>query len=392
MAKAGRRLSARRRRAKGSGPRPDRGGYALAATFALVAVVAANLVAVQFIGGSVPVPPALVRDVTAGPDDRFALQFVGDTLLGDDAQPWLDFHGYDWPFEKVRPALDGDFTIAGAEAPITAYTQQANPIDENFYRTRPEAAAAIARAGIDALTLANNQILDAGTVGLADTMAHAQTAGMAAIGAGPDLARAEQPLLLRTEVGTIAVVGIGEDFGPDAESGTPGTLVLSPETIRRAADTARAHGARWVVAAVHWGDDYGPVNAEQRYWAQQFADAGYDLVVGAGPHNAQPIEVIGTMPVVFSLGNFVLGTGGRFTELGMPAFGLIANLELDDQGTARLTVRCLQTNNDVVGFQPRPCDQRQSQIVLPALYPGLTMAGRVGVIDCTACFAPEVAR
>ena len=60
--------------------------------------------------------------------------------------------------------------------------------------------------------------------------------------------------------------------------------MISPATVRRGAALARAAGADWVIAFVHWGENYQPVNAQQRAAAQEFAAAGYDMVVGSGPH------------------------------------------------------------------------------------------------------------
>jgi len=37
----------------------------------------------------------------------------------DRLQPYLDQHGYEWPFERVRPLLVGDFLLGNAEGPIT---------------------------------------------------------------------------------------------------------------------------------------------------------------------------------------------------------------------------------------------------------------------------------
>ena len=163
--------------------------------------------------------PAVSRDVPIGPDRTLTLQFVGDTSLGDEVQNQIDRRGigYDWPFDAVRSSTtDADFAIAVADTPISAVTAPFNRAKRYSYSSRPEAAGAMARAGIDAVQLANNHVYDTGPVGLADTIANLDAAGIAGIGAGPDLARAEQPLVLRTEVGTVGIVAMGESFGDRA--------------------------------------------------------------------------------------------------------------------------------------------------------------------------------
>jgi cyanophycin synthetase len=215
-------------------------------------------------------------------------------------------------------------------------------------------------------------------------MRHATESGIDTFGAGPNLARAEQPLLLRSELGTVAVVGLGENFGSStkARDASPGTAVLSPESVQRGADLARAAGADWVIASVQWGDNYLPVNAEQRLWAQEFAKAGYDMVIGAGAHFVQPVEMVGGMPVFFSVGNFVFGTPGRFANWGVEGFGLIVEVDFGPDTTPTVSARCLQTDNAVVAFQPRPCSVEQARQVLSGLHPSMTVTDDGGVLRC----------
>ena len=103
-----------------------------------------------------------------------------------------------------------------------------------------------------------------------------------------------------------------------ARERVPGTTTLSPESVVRGRDLARAAGADWVVAVVDWGTNYDTVQPQQRYWAEVLAAAGYDLVVGSGPHIAQPIEMVGSTPVAFSVGNFVYGTRAVSARSGSP--------------------------------------------------------------------------
>jgi poly-gamma-glutamate synthesis protein (capsule biosynthesis protein) len=335
--------------------------------FAVLASLAAGLVSVGTVGVAPPAIQVVSRNVAVGPDGVLSVQFVGNTMVGGPLQPVIDQHGYDFPFATVRASTQAaDFVVAAAEAPITEGVEPSGPPTRSL-TSRPQAAAALARAGVDALTLVSGQVFDTGPKGLADTIANAESAGLATFGAGPDLTRAQQPLLLRTEVGTIGVVGIGDSGHDRARDFVPGMMVLNPETIIRERDLARAAGADWVVAVVHWGPNYETVQPEQRYWAKLFADAGYDLVIGSGPRITQPIEVMGAMPVVFSLGNFVYGTKGRFEELEDRGRGLAIGLELAPHQAPQVTVRCLVADNRLTGFQPTYCDAQQSAAFLPVL-------------------------
>ena len=139
---------------------------------------------------------------------------------------------------------------------------------------------------------------------------------MATFGAGSDLDAALRPLIVETPHGSVGVVAFGQGGGVRKKAGEsrPGIAVLKRCNAAEGARRAREAGARWVVAFVHWGVNYADVVHAQRRQAALLAEAGYDLAIGHGPHVAQPVEVVGGMPTVYSLGNFVFGTPGRFTD------------------------------------------------------------------------------
>lgn len=351
----------------------------LIAAFSAVALLAGGLVMARAVATPPADTPVLHRTV-ASSGDSVTLQFLGDTMLGDGAQDAIDAHGYGWPLAHVSPLLDGDLVIANAEAPITSRTEPANPGARFSYGSSPEAAAALARAGVDVLGLANNHAMDRGALGLADTLTHSAAAGLTTFGAGQDLTEAQRPLMLETSAGTVGVVALGENFGQDsrATETTPGLVVLSPERIQRGIDLARGAGADWVVAYVHWGDNYMSVNDEQRYWARLLADAGYDLVVGAGPHISQPIEFIGSVPIVYSLGNFVFGSPGRYASFGTKGRGLVLGVELTPGRPIALTIGCVVTDNAIVDYQPVPCTRQQAAELMPQLNAATVLRGTTG--------------
>ena len=95
-------------------------------------------------------------------------------------------------------------------------------------------------------------------------------------------------------------------------------------------------------------------------------------MVGSGPHIAQPIEMVGSTPVAFSVGNFVYGTPAAFDPLGLPGLRPGGGLEIGPDRAPQVTLRCLITDNRPVGFQPRPCNAAQSAAFLPTLEPAWT--------------------
>jgi len=288
---------------------------------------------------------------------QFTIAWAGDLLLASTARKHLARHGYTWPFAHLRPHLEADYLIGNQEGPITLRTEPHFPEARWSYDADPAGAAALADVGFDAMCLANNHAFDRGPEGLEDTIGYLRAAGVTPFGAGLTAAQAAAPLLVPTPFGSIAVIGIGDRFkhGYAAGPQTPGTIPISETTIARARDEALAAGARRVVAFVHWGKNYEPVTDKQREQAALFAGAGYDLVVGTGAHIPQTVDVVDGMPVLYSIGNSVFGTRGRFTPEA-PGFGLLATTVFTERGLERVDFTCIANNNRVVGFQPVPSE------------------------------------
>jgi poly-gamma-glutamate synthesis protein (capsule biosynthesis protein) len=314
--------------------------------------------------------------------ESFRIIFVGDTLLADAALPSLEEHGYLWPFEYLSAQLEGEYLIANGEGPITTLEQPWDPNQRWSYNADPQAAQALAEVGFDALGFANNHAMDRGPDGLTDTSEYMAANNLAFFGAGIHQAQAETPLLIDTPYGTVGVVAFGEDWGPDrtAGEGQAGTIVLSAASIDRGYALARDAGAAWVVAYVHWGSNYAGVSPAQQRWAREFAKTGYDLVIGHGAHSLQEIEIVRGIPVFYSLGNFVFGTSGRFSE-EFPGFGLVVSTVLGPDGFYHAELHCIHTDNQQVHFQPRPCTPEQARQVFSSLSEELTIDGNSAALS-----------
>lgn len=347
----------------------------------LSAVSFAAVGAGLFLGwGSSPCGTREIEVESSG--DSLTATFLGDTMLGDAAAPLLEGRGYGWVFDRVAPLVNGDVVMANAEGPITTLSDSFDPAQHWHYNAQPAAAVAMADVGIDVIGLGNNHAMDRGPQGLADTIAAASRAGMVSAGAGSDICEAELPIIVRSPAGTMGVVVLGKYYGRDkmASAVGAGTVALSQASITRGAQLARAAGADWIVGYVHWGRSYDGVTAEQRTFATLFEEAGYDLVVGMHPHIAQELEFVEDMPVAYSIGNFVFGAPGRFSE-ERPGFGYLLGAKFSARGLESLTLQCIVTDNEVVGFQPRACDIATAARILTALNAGIMINGTKGILS-----------
>jgi len=300
----------------------------------------------------------------------FEIVWTGDILLASAAQRRLDEHGYSYPFEHVASLIDADYSIGNAEGPITEQERPAFRNQKWSYNAQPEAAAALGALGFDALGLANNHLWDRGRQGIEDTIRYLDEAGVETFGAGINRAEAERPLLIATPHGTLAVVGFGAAWSEiyPALKNRPGLIPLDAAAARRGHELATAAGARWVVAYVHWGRNYSDVTEPQPRHAALLVEAGYDLVVGHHSHTAQTLERIDGVPVLYSLGNFAFGTSGRFKE-AYPGHGLVARGFVGPDGFAGLELSCIETDNRIVRYQPRPCSTELAAQVFERVAP-----------------------
>jgi poly-gamma-glutamate capsule biosynthesis protein CapA/YwtB (metallophosphatase superfamily) len=303
------------------------------------------------------------------PQDGFDVVWVGDVLLGSSAWPHLKARGYQWAFRYLRPLLRGDYVIGNAEGPITRHREKFFPEQRWSYRARIATAGALGDAGFDAMSLSNNHCYDRGPEGLLDCIDRLTMAGVTPFGAGSE-ADAARPLLIDTPHGLVGVVGLGEQwyFNTTASATAPGTIVMNGDSVAHGKALAVDAGARWVIAYVHWGLNYEPVTEQQRHDAALLARAGYDLVIGAGSHTVQPVEIIDGTPILYSLGNFTFGTKGRFSEQE-PGYGLIARTRFTANGALEVELTCIATDNRLIHFQPRLCSDEQAQDVLGRLGP-----------------------
>jgi poly-gamma-glutamate synthesis protein (capsule biosynthesis protein) len=166
----------------------------------------------------------------------------------------------------------------------------------------------MAAAGIDAVCLANDHIMDYGASGLEETLNILRAEGLGAFGAGSSAGAAERPLVLEAGNGASIALLSFCDVAPSAYAAgedAPGISTASLERIVEMVEAA-ALEAHYVAVFVHWGEvGSQEITPRQREIATACAGAGADLVVGCHPHVVQGIEVLNGVPVIYSLGNLV---------------------------------------------------------------------------------------
>ena len=328
---------------------------ALAACFGLCALHW-GLAYLALAPAHVTVAPATVEHPPSRPGHASVL-FLGDTGPGDAAEPTLRERGYDFPYRATVDLLRGaDLTVVNLEMPITDRGSPPTLYKDYVYRARPDAAPALAWAGVDVVSLANNHVIDYGDVGLADTLAAVRAAGMVPLGAGADEAEARRGI-----IATIGGVKVGllafcqrqplwemwvDQF---ARARRPGTVALTELALREDLSRLRAR-ADLVVVLLHIGYNYRAPADTTIAWSRRAIELGADLVIDHHPHVAHPIMMHQGKPIALSVGNYAFGTPGR-EELNE---GLLVYAEIEGRRLDRLEIVPIDVQNRRVGFQPRP--------------------------------------
>jgi hypothetical protein len=123
------------------------------------------------------------------------LAAVGDVNLGDRTATAIAAHGADYPWTGVGPLLrSADLAVANLECAVSR-RGLAIADKEHTFRGSPAALPGLARAGLDAVTVANNHSLDFGRDAFLETVAGARRAGLAVVGGGADLGAARRPAI-----------------------------------------------------------------------------------------------------------------------------------------------------------------------------------------------------
>lgn len=235
-----------------------------------------------------PITIALAGDVTA------------EGLLAErlDASP-ADFVG---PLAAV--VRDADLAVVNVDAPIV------DGASGDISAAPTSVLAALAAAGVDAVSVANDRSFGLGVDGLDDALG---SDAVEIVGYGSDEAAAYQPFVRGVGGHTVAVVAATQVLEPDriaADTAGPqqagvasakrvDRLVAEVEAARSVADT--------VVVYLHWGNpgETCPTTSQQEL-ATALVAAGADVVAGPGARRIQGAGRSGGAAVGYGLGGFLV--------------------------------------------------------------------------------------
>ena len=242
----------------------------------------------------------------------------------------LNHGGYGALFEGVSAAISSaDLAFGNLEFPVAP--DNVRGTGSMVFNAPPAVLDALAEAGFDVVSFANNHVYDQGVPGFVETIERLEASPLGYVGAGADCERAKSAQIYELNGIKVGIIAGSRLFNTYKEPG-PGRgcvfKVDDEEEILARAAAAREAGAELIIVSVHWGVEY---KTAPHPWSVKLAhkllDGGVDVILGHHPHVLQPVEVYEAADgrrtfVVYSLGNFISGQGYHYRHgLHHPAVG-----------------------------------------------------------------------
>lgn len=250
---------------------------------------------------------------------------------------------------------DDAFVLVNLEVPVADTrriahdgegTSPAGRLRRVHLQGAPWMCEGLARAGVDAVMLANNHALDQDHQGLAETIACARRAGLVVSGAGAHPQR-HWPLVLGDEGREVAVHTLYTGLDRrHVERGETERAFLDDEALALVRRSATEHDA--VVVIVHVVAELAEEPEDEwREWASRLVDAGADAILVHGTHVPMAVERLGArrVPIAWGLGNLVSDMGrlsgprrqaARKEENAATREGLLARVRVTGPGALEL--------------------------------------------------------
>ncbi|KGX86110.1 CapA family protein [Pontibacillus litoralis] len=267
------------------------------------------------------------------------LSAIGDILIHDSLyKDARTANGYDFKpmFAPVKPYLNkADITFANSESMIGG--SEIGLSSYPSFNSPYEVGDALADAGVDVVSMANNHTLDRGEQAIENALTYWDKLGIEH--AGSYLSEEEQKEITTITKNNITFSFLAYTYGtngipvPDGKEYLVNLMdrSLMEEDIEKARKVSDV-----VVVSLHFGDEYVRFPDEKQQDVARFAaNNGADIILGHHTHVLQPPEWIETEDdrkafVVYSLGNFISGQDKHHRRIGG-----VMNIEVVKQTDAK---------------------------------------------------------
>jgi hypothetical protein len=221
---------------------------------------------------------------------QFSITFAGDVHFAGRTAERLAADPATAFGASAAVLAQADLTMVNLE---TAIAVGGRPENKSFtFQAPPSAFTALAAAGIDIATMANNHAADYGAAGLSQTLAAIGHSHFPVVGIGQNATMAYAPYYRTVNGVRVAIVAASQVQDEtlahfSATDTSAGIANAYSDRLIAAVRIARAH-ADVVIAYLHWGTEYQSCpNHDQQALADSLAAAGANAVVGTHAHVLQ---------------------------------------------------------------------------------------------------------
>ncbi len=242
--------------------------------------------------------------LSATADRTLTLTFVGDcTIGGEDRLREFDYsfdaylakYGYDYFFEQVQSVIaHDDLTIANLEGVFINY--ESGAVDKTYnFRGPKHYVNVLTGSSIEAVSIANNHIMDYGYDGVTHTLQTLEDASLPYFGTNDAIV---QTWIYKNGNVRIGFVSMETSYW----------YYRHRNLLKGQVAELREAGCQVVIVVMHGGIEYKTRHQGMQVdFAHDVLEYGVDLIIGHHPHVLQGIEVIDGRTVCYSIGNFVFG-------------------------------------------------------------------------------------
>lgn len=267
-------------------------------------------------------------------------------MLGRLVNDALDHEPPEYPWGNTLPLLQAaDWRFCNLECVISDRGDPWSAYPKPFhFRSAARNVAVLASAGIDAVSLANNHVLDYGYEALADTLEVLDHNGILRAGAGRNFEEASRlatAIVAGRKVGLVAFTDNEPDWAATSEQGGVFYVPIDLTDVRagRLLEIVRAYAGEvdLLIVSAHWGPNWGydPL-AEHIQFAHALVDAGAGMVFGHSSHVFRGIEFHRGRPIVYGAGDFVDDYAVDEIERNDESFVYMLEAEGETQASLRL--------------------------------------------------------
>jgi len=250
-----------------------------------------------------------------------------------------------FPLRDLAPVLQAaDLAFVNLESP---FSDRGAVVERGMiFKAEPEMIAALALAGVDVVSTANNHARDQGSHGVEFTLDWLQRHQIAAVGTGSSAEAAHAGVVIERNGMRFGFLGYTYDQSNGNHADTDDRVAVI-DVARMREDVAKLLArADAIIVSMHAGVEYSPKsNPQQVAFARAAIDAGASVVVGHHPHVTQPWERYGQGVIFYSLGNLVFDQFQRVETQR----GALADIVFEGPRLARASLLPVE----IVGTAPR---------------------------------------